>query len=284
MKTLSCREITSFRKEVWGHYKKHGRDLPWRPKSNLRMLGHGRKIVRPYNILVSEIMLQQTQVSRVKGKYKEFIKAFPSFKKLAQAQQGDVLRVWQGLGYNRRARALHAIAKKVVHDYGGRLPKNKEILTALPGIGEATASSIRTFAFNKPEVFIETNIRSVFIYFFFKNKKNIHDKDIIPLVRQTLPAKNPREWYFALMDYGVMLKKEENPSRKSVHHVKQKPFKDSDRYIRGRIIKLLAECNTQTFTQIRKHFLCDKTRVKKCLLDLEKEGFIEKSKKYWTFM
>ncbi|MEX0934071.1 MAG: A/G-specific adenine glycosylase [Candidatus Paceibacterota bacterium] len=269
---LSPKEIREFQKTIWKYYKKHGRDLPWCRTQN------------PYRIVVSEIMLQQTQVSRVLDKYKEFLRAFPSFKTLAQAKQSDVLRVWQGLGYNRRALALQRIAVKVVEEYKEKLPQDPKVLKTFPGIGEASASSIVVFAFNKSEIFIETNIRSVFIHFFFKNKKNVYDKDIFPLIEQTLDTKNPRKWYFALMDYGVMLKKGENPSRKSVHHIKQKPFKESDRYIRGYIIKLLIQNKKQTLFQLQKAVHRDKERIEKCLHDLNQEGFLKKSKNVYSLV
>jgi A/G-specific adenine glycosylase len=269
MRKLSKKQIREFQNTVLDYYKKEGRRLPWRTTRN------------PYRILVSEIMLQQTQVSRVLEKYKDFIKKFPNFKALAGATQSDVLRAWQGLGYNRRALALYKTAQLVVKEYNGRLPCEKEKLKTLPGIGEATSASIATFAFNTPTVFIETNIRSVFIHSFFKNKEVVHDKDILPFIEETLPTKNPRVWYYALMDYGVKLKKEGNPNTQSAHYAKQKPFKESDRYIRGKIIKLLNENKKRTLSQLEKNIKKDTVRIKKCLNSLISEGFIKREKTHY---
>lgn len=278
---LSQREKRNFKNKVWRYYRTHGRSLPW------------RRNITPYRIVVSEIMLQQTQVPRVIPKYKEFLRVFPTWKALSKARLDTVMRLWQGLGYNRRALALQETARRVVGEYNGRLPKDPDILKTFSGIGSATASSVAAFAFNVPTVFIETNIRSVFIYHFFpakgwsasgrKNTLGVHDEDIFPLIEQTLDTKNPREWYFALMDYGVALKaREGNPSRQSTHYARQTPFKESNRYIRGQIIKLLAKKEKLTLRQMQKEIDMDVERIKKRLNDLEKEGFLlsQQGKKY----
>lgn len=182
-----------FVRTIKSFYKKEGRhDLPWRQTTD------------PYKILVSEIMLQQTQVSRVLEKYKQFLKAFPTAKILAQAPQAEVVKLWSGLGYNRRARFLHQCAKEIT--VLKQFPKTVEDLEKLPGIGHYTARAVATFAFNQPHVFIETNIRTVFVYHFFPKKKAVSDTDILKLVEHTLDTKNPRQWYWALMDYGSYLK------------------------------------------------------------------------------
>lgn len=255
-----------FQKTILDHYKKHGRSLPW------------RETIDPYKIIVSEIMLQQTQVPRVIEKYKQFISAFPDFDSLAKAPLQKVLAIWQGLGYNRRAVSLKRTAEIVVEKYNGRLPDNPEELTSLPGIGKATAASICAFAFNKPVVFIETNIRSVFIYHFFKNKKKISDEQLLPLVKKYLYRKNPRMWYWALMDYGSMLKKSGNPSRKSKHHVKQSTFEGSNRQLRGQIVKLLI---TKPMTEAELRRIV-KRSVKQNLMALQKDGLIKQNKNKFT--
>ncbi|MDD2473486.1 MAG: A/G-specific adenine glycosylase, partial [Methanoculleus sp.] len=159
-----------FQDLILSHYRAHGRDLPWRQTTD------------PYRILVSEIMLQQTQVERVAVKYPEFIEQFPNFESLARAPKSEVLRVWQGMGYNRRAIALQKAAERVVEENGGRLPADVEALAALPGIGKATASAIVAYAFNMPVVYIETNIRRIFIHFFFQGREGVRDDAILPLV------------------------------------------------------------------------------------------------------
>lgn len=205
--------IRKFRSIINGYYRKHRRDFPWRHTED------------PYHILVSEIMLQQTQVGRVAEKFVEFIAVFPAVGDLARAPLKKVLAVWQGMGYNRRARYLHELAKRVVADHGSSVPDDPEALGRLPGIGRATAASICAFAFNRPALFIETNIRAVFIHFFFHDAASVSDREILPVAEAALDRKRPRDWYSALMDYGSMLKKRHpNPSRKSAHHQRQAPF------------------------------------------------------------
>jgi len=255
--------ILAFRHMVLSHYEQYGRDMAWRNTTD------------PYQILVSEIMLQQTQVERVTIKFPEFICAFPDFASLAAAPLAQVLTVWQGLGYNRRAIALQKCAIRVMNEYEGVLPADVDILATFPGIGRATASSIAAFAFNMPVVFIETNIRRVFIHFFFTDTDTVSDAEILPLVEQALYRNNPRVWYWALMDLGSALKKTvPNPNRRSVHYTKQSPFEGSDRNIRGIIIRmLLAEpgIREKKFLGIRND---DPARIKKILSALESEGFI----------
>ena len=186
---------TSFIKTVTTYYKKHGRhDLPWRHTTD------------PYKIAVSEIMLQQTQVARAIEKYNLFIKQFPNIQLLAQAPLSEVLKLWSGLGYNRRAKFLHAMAKTIVTDYDGVFPRTQAALKSLPGIGDYTAGAIAAFAFNNEAFCIETNIRTVYIHHFFPDQKNISDAVLLPHIKNTLDTKHPREWYWALMDYGSFLK------------------------------------------------------------------------------
>lgn len=222
--------ISEFKKEIWSYYTHHGRLFDWRHTDD------------PYKVFISEVMLQQTQTHRVIQKYREWLKTFPNFYTLANASLKEVLIQWQGLGYNRRALFLQRAAQEIITTHQGRVPQDSKMVEELPGIGKATAASIITFAYNKPTVFIETNIRAVYIYFFFNGQEKVHDRDILPLVQETVDPENPRDWYYALMDYGVMLKKQyKNPSRKSVHHHKQSTFKGSDRELRGKILKILTQ-------------------------------------------
>ncbi|MBN1129624.1 MAG: hypothetical protein JXA71_11585, partial [Chitinispirillaceae bacterium] len=193
---LTSQEIKLFRSAVYTHFKKHRRPLPWRTD------------YRSYHILVSEIMLQQTQVDRVALKFPPFIASFPDFEALARAPFPKVLALWQGLGYNRRALHLKRCAEMVVHRCHGTLPSSPEILSTFPGIGTATAASICAFAFNKPVVFLETNIRTVLIHHFFPDRSRVSDGELWPIAEAALDQKNPRRWYSALMDYGSMLKKQ----------------------------------------------------------------------------
>ncbi len=222
--------IAAFQSNIWQFYQEHGRSFAW------------RHIDDPYHVVISEIMLQQTQTDRVIPKYEAFIAAFPTIFDLSCASLSSVLTAWQGLGYNRRGKYLHLLAQKVVQEYDGKIPTDPEVLATLPGIGKATAGSICAFAYNMPTLFIETNIRAVFIHTFFSSQTEVHDAAIQPLLAATLDAKNPRDWYYALMDYGVFLKKQhKNPSKKSAHYARQSTFEGSDRQIRGAIIRILTK-------------------------------------------
>lgn len=256
--------IPQFQKIIWNYYKKHKRNFPWRNTKD------------PYKILVSEIMLQQTQAPRVVSKYNSFIKRFPNIESLALAKLSDVLREWQGLGYNRRAKYLKMCVEAIVEKYGGKFPKDFDKLIELPGIGPATAGDLMAFAWNMPVVVIETNIRSVFIHHFFpkeSEQRKIHDKEIIPLIEKTLDKKNPREWYAALMDYGAHLKETSNPSRKSAHYLKQSPFKGSNREKRSKILKLILE-KPRTEKEISVILGYDTEVTEKNIHALVKEGMI----------
>jgi A/G-specific adenine glycosylase len=255
--------VAHFRQTIYQYYADHRREMPWRVSRD------------PYQILVSEIMLQQTQVERVVRKYHQFISTFPDFFSLAQAPLRDILTVWQGLGYNRRAIALQKIGQRVVAEYGGKLPDFVETLRTFPGVGPATAGAICAFAFNQPTVFIETNIRRVFIHFFFPSKNGVKDKEILPLVERTLDTTQPRKWYFALMDYGAMLKERSgNPNRRSAHHTRQAPFVGSNREIRGLILKTLLEKSDLTEVELIRSVGKSPKRVQPIITQLMEEGFI----------
>jgi len=190
---------------------------------------------------VSEIMLQQTQVDRVLPKYKAFLKTFPTVQKLADASLGEVLIQWQGLGYNRRAKMLHNCAKEVVENHKGKFPMTHEGLVDLPGIGAYTAGAVMAFSHNLPVPIIETNLRTVYLYHFFKERSDVTDGEILQLIEVTLDQESPREWYWALMDYGSYLKKEfGNPNSKSKNYIKQSKFQGSDRQIRGAVLRTLS--------------------------------------------
>jgi A/G-specific adenine glycosylase len=252
-----------FRQTIYRYYADHRREMPWRVSRD------------PYHIVVSEIMLQQTQVGRVLSKYEQFISTFPDFDSVSKAPLQEILKVWQGLGYNRRALALQKICRLVITEYGGVLPNSVETLQTFPGIGPATAGAICAFAFNQPTVFIETNIRRVFIHFFFPNKNGVRDKEILPLVGRTLDTRSPRTWYHALMDYGAMLKNEEhNPNRQSAHYNRQPPFRGSNREIRGLILKTLLEKPDLTETELVRSVAKSPERVQLIITQLIEESFL----------
>lgn len=235
--------MLEFQKIILDNFRSNGRSFPW------------RKTTDPYKILVSEIMLQQTQTERVVPKYIAWLERFPTVHSLASAPFADVLAYWSGLGYNRRARFLQEAARELslILEKTGSFPQSPEELDKLPGVGLYTACAVATFAFNRAEVFIETNIRSVFLFFFFQDalrqsktdeefsaSLKIHDREIIPFIRESLYTENPREWYYALMDYGAALKKVvKNPNRKSAHYTRQSRFEGSIRQARGAILRQL---------------------------------------------
>lgn len=263
---LTPLQISRFQRQVKQYYHQNGRHgLLWRLPDQTGGFD-------PYKILVSEVMLQQTQVGRVTVKYQEFLRVFPNLQTLARGAFPDVLRAWSGLGYNRRAQYLHRAGGLIMRDFGGRIPENTEQLVHLPGIGPNTAAAILTYSFNKPVVFIETNIRTVYLHHFFADEKEVPDSRLLPYIGATLDTKNPRQWYWALMDYGSFLKTSvSNPSRRSRHYSKQSAFEGSRRQIRGKVLKTLLE-NSRTPEQLKK-YIADE-RLESVLQELAKEGLI----------
>jgi len=259
-------KLQAFTQKIWDFYSANKREFAW------------RSLPSHYNVFVSEIMLQQTQTFRIIDKFELFITTFPDFKTLAGASFVDVLRCWKGLGYNRRAKFIQQTAQIICSQYNGELPSRPSDLVELPGIGPATSCSISAFAFNTPTVFIETNIRAVFLHEFFPNQTEVPDKELLPLVQATVDASNPREWYYALMDYGVFLKKEhKNPSRNSKHHVTQSRFEGSDRQIRGKILELLLTLGPCTFQELAEALKCEEERLHKIVNALLFESFIREN-------
>lgn len=263
MMTKREREFIATVRAFYARHKR--RKLPWRKTKN------------PYHILVSEVMLQQTQVERVVPKYELFLRTFPTVAVLAKSPLSTVLKAWQGLGYNRRAKMLHECAKVVHQKYKGVFPKEHEALMALPGIGHYTAGAVMAFAFNRAIPIIETNIRSVYLHHFFAYDFEVTDEEIMRLIARTLDEKNPRTWYYALMDYGSFIKKMYgNPNQRSKHHTKQSTFKGSDREIRGAIIRLLTEKGyTRTSLLVALKQFSD-LRIDAQLHKLVKEGMVTK--------
>ncbi len=263
-RTFSDSEIAQFKRLIWDFYAHHKRDFPW------------RETAEPYHIFISEVMLQQTQAPRVIEKYKEFIQELPNFNSLASAPFDKVLRLWQGLGYNRRAKYLQEAAKKVVQEFEGTLPQDPKILATFPGIGAATSASICAFAFNEPVVFIETNIRRVYIHHFFNDAELVSDKDILPFVKRALDAENPREWYWALMDYGTHLAKTmPNPNRRSKHYTKQTKFAGSNRQLRGAILKTLLNNGSLARSELLHLLPFDSKKSEDAIEQMIGEGFLK---------
>lgn len=255
--------ITRFQEIIHTYHRENPRPMPWRETRD------------PYCILVSEVMLQQTQVERVKYKYAEFLAAFPTVAVLAAAPLPEVLRVWQGLGYNRRALALKRCAGEIQDRFAGLFPATVPGLESLPAVGPYTSRAVALFAFGIVTPFIETNIRTVFIHFFFHGRELVHDREIMPLVEATLDLSNPRDWYYALMDYGVMLKRcHSNPGRRSTHHSRQTPFKGSNRELRSRMLKLVMARPGMAADALAVALEVDVINVGKNLQAMEREGFV----------
>jgi A/G-specific adenine glycosylase len=228
---ISPRQIATFQGVVWDFYRANKRAMHWRAEPT------------PYYVLVSEMMLQQTQVTRVQQKFASFIRRFPTVQDLAAAPLSDVLEQWSGLGYNRRAKFLWQAAGKIVQDFGGDVPSAQEALMSLPGIGPNTAGAILAYAFNEPVVFVETNIRTVYIHHFFADHPNaVADTQLRHVIALTVPPENPREWYWALMDYGTHLKSTVGSQLERVKNYRQQTrFEGSRRQVRGKIVKLLLQ-------------------------------------------
>lgn len=265
---LDTAEIADFQEVVWRYYDAHGRhDLPWRQVDADGCLD-------PYHVLVSELMLQQTQVSRVIPKYHAFLARFPTVSSLAAAELGDVLRLWQGLGYNRRAKFLWQAAQQIMHDFQGDIPQDITQLVTLSGVGVNTAGAIVAYAYNQPAVFVETNIRTVYIYHFGQHNDTYHDADITACVARTLPddPQMVRPWYWALMDYGTYIKQTHgNLNKLSKSYTKQSRFEGSKRQVRGSIIRLLSKSPLTKHEILQQH---TDQRAEAVLQELVAEGLV----------
>ncbi len=259
-------QLSAFRKIVWAHYRRHRRDFAWRNTQD------------SYHILVSEVMLQQTQAQRVEGFYRKFLAEFPTVSALANAPVRNVLRLWQGLGYNRRAVMLKRAAEIIAERLGGRIPAFQDDLEMLPGVGSATAGAILAYAFQIPVPFIETNIRRVFIYSFFKRRRRVPDQEIMKLVKKTLDEKNPKEWYYALMDYGAFLGKTvPNPNRRSRAYHRQAKFKGSNRELRGKALRMILKQKSYAVAELGRALRVRNEQLNRVITELQKEGFIRRN-------
>ncbi|MFW9845721.1 MAG: Fe-S cluster assembly protein HesB [Candidatus Thorarchaeota archaeon] len=242
---ISSDSIRGFQKKVMDWWEENARDLPWRRDPS------------PYNVLVSEVMLQQTQVSRVVPKYNEFTKAFPNMESLASAETKELLKVWSGLGYNRRAIWLREAARQIIEN--GEFPQSMDELRRLKGVGPYTSRSILIFAFNRDLAAVDTNIRRVLIACGFANEEMTACQlqevaDILLLTGRS------RDWHNALMDYGSDVL----PARSTgiAPTSSQSKFSGSSRQVRGAIIRFLQNVESLSIDQLR--------------LQLEEEGIHSK--------
>lgn len=256
-------ELDAFRDEVRAFHREHPREMPWRDVDD------------PYAVLVSEVMLQQTQVARVMPRYLAWLDAFPTVDALAAAPLSAVLEAWQGLGYNRRAVALKRAAEAIVEDHGSVVPSDPAALRDLPGIGSTTAAAVVNYAYRVPAPFIETNVRAVVLHRFFPEAEDVPDSVLWPIVETTWDRENPREWGYALMDYGTQLKRTvANPSRRSRHHVRQSAFEGSKRQRRAHLLRaVLAAPGGSAGTYANETGLAEGETVT-LLEELAAEGFV----------
>jgi A/G-specific adenine glycosylase len=269
---MDAETIRKLKRIVRNYYRTHGRhELPW------------RKTKDPYKILVSEIMLQQTQVIRVVPKYTAFIKRFPTVKVLAESPLKEVLVLWSGLGYNRRAKLLHEAAKQVVALHGGKIPRSFEMMCTLRGVGPYTAGAVCVFAYNMPIPLIETNIRTVFFHHVFQGDTKISDKILMEYSEKCIDKKDPRTWFWALMDYGSYLKaKGVRTNKRSTHYTKQSTFKGSDREVRGAIVKVLTGVAFAQEKEIQTKTKLPFTKIRTQLLKLKREGIVQDHGGTWS--
>lgn len=265
---MKTKEVQKFQNEILTYYRTNKRTMPWRDISN------------PYKIFVSEMMLQQTQVARVKTKYAEFIKKFPTLKSVAQEEKSEILKIWQGLGYNRRALFIKRACEEIISKHKGIFPKDFETLQTLPGIGPSTAGAICAFAYNQPVYFIETNIRAVLLHFFFKNKEKVSDKEVMEVLKKVTPQHtDSRDWYYALYDYGTYLKKTLGKNKaklhqKSKHYNKQSKFEGSFRQKRARVLKLKLSNASISDTEILNTLSLTPQELEDVLFSLDRDGLI----------
>jgi A/G-specific adenine glycosylase len=263
--------LDAFRAKVWDYYRANRREMPWRDLDD------------PYAVLVSEVMLQQTQVARVESRFPEWMDTFPTIDALAAAPLPLVLEAWQGLGYNRRAMALKRSADLVVERFGGIVPRSVPELLTLPGVGPATAAAVVTYACRVPVPFIETNVRAAVLHDFFADADDVPDRDVMPIVAATWDADDPRGWGYALMDYGSHLKRTgPNPSRRSRHHVRQSRFEGSRRQKRARLLRMVLADPGRTADDYAGAAGLDIGETDALLQDLGREGFVGLTAGRWS--
>lgn len=259
MAKLTQDRITAFRRRLLRFYKAHGRKLPFRETTD------------PYKVAVAEVMLQQTQVERVLPKYEDWIRRWPTWQALARATERQLITAWTGLGYNRRCLFLGRLARTVVDEFNGILPDDPKTLAKLPGLGPYTSRAILIFAFNKPLVTVDTNIRRVFLHEFGlqvgSSRQAIED-----LAWQLLPRHRSRDWHNALMDYSVLRLPRRLANVPPVS--RQSRFEGSLRQIRGEIIRRLTSQHRLTVAALSREIGREKADVLAAARALEKDGMV----------
>jgi A/G-specific adenine glycosylase len=236
MTSYSVEDVKAFQEKIMHWWEENARDLPWRCDNS------------PYNVLVSEIMLQQTQVNRVVPKYLEFLRQFPSIEDLASAETKQLLQIWSGLGYNRRAVWLKEAASQIVDR--GEFPQTMEELRNLKGIGLYTSQSILIFAFNRNLAAVDTNIRRVLIASGFADEE-MSSSQLQIIADDLLLKGKSSDWHNALMDYGSLVLTSGSTSISP--QSKQPRFKGSTRQLRGAIIRILTNSESLSLNELISH-------------------------------
>ena len=286
------KNVREFNRILFRWHKKHYRPMPWRPKTRA-----ARVRLDPYRILVSEIMLQQTQVDRVRGKYAGFLRKFPTVWALARAPLGEVLRVWSGLGYNRRAKYLHLSAKKVFKEHKGKFPDTFEELVKLPGVGISTAGALLAFSFGQDVAMVDTNIRRILVRSFFppkadpplagtRGRERPSDKKLYAFAASIIPKGKGRMWNYAMLDLGATLCSARNHKSECpltplhgevgdfVHKKPQKKFAGSHRFYRGSLLAVLSQKKRVAETELPRFLGLKAEATRSLVAALEQEGLL----------
>ncbi|HLD43204.1 MAG TPA: Fe-S cluster assembly protein HesB [Candidatus Nanoarchaeia archaeon] len=259
--------IKRVQNKILGHYAKLGRDFPW------------RKTKDPYKILVSEVMLQQTQTERVVPKYSAFVERYPNVFALSKANDRELLLLWSGLGYNRRAISLKRACQEIVERFGGEFPKNEADLRSLPGIGPYTSRAVLAFAFNKAVPVVDTNIRRILIHEFGLDER-ISFMELEKIAKELIPKGKSRIWHNALMDYGAMVATARKTGVSSLG--KQGKFEGSRRWYRSQIVKMALKGNLRT-QDVSKQLKTPLRFIRELCLELSEEGLIKfRDKEIWV--
>lgn len=264
--------LHSFVQFILGFYKQYGRTFAWRQTSDA------------YRILLSEVMLQQTQTTRVQPKYTLFLSIWPDFEALAKTSLDELLFHWKGLGYNRRALNLLKSAR-ATEAWNWTIPNDRTIIASLPGVGKATTAALLSFCYNERAIYLETNIRRVLLHCFYPESMGIADKELeLLLAKLCDEVDDYKTWYYALMDYGVLLKTlVPNANVRSAHYSKQGKFENSNRQIRGQLIHLLSDTGpkqAEVILQLLSRF--EEERVMDCLDQLKAEGFVQETEQVYS--
>jgi A/G-specific adenine glycosylase len=257
---FSPERIREFQKKVFSFYRKYGRELPW------------RKTTDPYKILLSELMLQQTQVNRVILYYEKWISRWPTIHALASASLAEVLQAWMGLGYNTRAINLHKAARKIVTKFGNDVLEAMKQYKEIPGVGRYTSQAVQIFSTNANLVTVDTNIRRIFIKEFNLPEK-VSDKALWELAERCLPRGKSRDWHNALMDYGALFLTAKKTGIKP--KTQQSKFEGSDRQIRARILRCLLK-EKMSLSELEKTVRIEQIRLRQILDKMMNEKIIMK--------